>query len=180
MSDHIESTAAADTCSLLYRNDDDAFTVELRKDQLLSLEELVHLKRSASRAGDTASSLGSRTTSVFSSRKESSVTKPTSAGTSYVIDDKVATYASSVSATYGSASEAETDHDTALVGIGDQFDSDSVPLSGLGKRSQIKKSRAKCKKPVLVIHHEHPLPSSEEDETHAIIHQSSRRSGKGM
>lgn len=180
MSDYTESTAAADTSSLLYRNDD-ALTIALRSDQPLSLEELVHLNRSASRAGDTASSLGSRTTSVFSSRKESSITKPTSAGTSYVIDDKViATYASSVSATHGSASEAETDHDTALFGIGDQFGFESTPLSGLGKRSQTKNSKTKCKKPVLVIHHEHPLQSSSDEETLAIINQSSRRSGKGM
>lgn len=75
-------------------------------------------------------SIGSSPTAVFSSREPSVVTKPTTNGTFYpVYDDNgkgkaivAATYAASLSATHGSASEAEEERDDArrfaLLGTG--------------------------------------------------------------
>ena len=75
-----------------------------------------------------STSVGSSPTAVFSSREPSIVTKPTSYGTNYLAhdyngEDKIdMTYPSSLSATHGSESEAEFEHDDAsgdsLLGTG--------------------------------------------------------------
>ncbi|KAJ4295174.1 hypothetical protein N0V90_007184 [Kalmusia sp. IMI 367209] len=187
MSDHAESSTAATaaTSTMLSRNDDH-MTVALRSDRSISLDDLVYLNQTAPRTHDIPSSLGTLTTTVFSSQKESSVTKPTSAGTSYVIDGyngkgkgkAVVTYASSLSATHGSGSEAEAEQDNALFGVGDQFEIN--PLKGAAKarkRPRVNR-KPKSKKPVLVIHQQQPVPMSSDMDVEAVIEQSSRRSSK--
>ena len=76
-----------------------------------------HLSQASS---SVTTSVGSSPAAMFSSREPSIVTKPTSNGTDYSVyneenEDKVdITYAASLSATYGSESEAEVEHDDAL------------------------------------------------------------------
>ena len=166
---------------------DDPMTVALRSEGVLGIDELIHLNRALSPLPVVASSSGTLTSTVFSSRKESTGTKPTSAGTSYPVDGykgkAVATYASSVSATHGSGSEAEAElealRDSALVGVGDW--SADPPLKGSArarKRPRVNR-RPKHKKPVVIIQQEGTGSASSGDEGPAVAKQVARRNGKG-
>ena len=79
MSGHAESSAA--TVGIL-RNDD-ALSRALRNEVLLDIDEIVRINRALSPAHDALSSVESSSTAVFSSREESTITKPTSAGASH-------------------------------------------------------------------------------------------------
>jgi hypothetical protein len=177
MSDYAESSTAA----MLSRYDD-RMTAALRSETLLELQDIVQLQRATSPFHNVTSSVGTIPTAVFSSRKESNSTKPTSGGSSYPVDyhhgkgKAVATYASSLSATHGSGSEADAEQENALVGIGDWTGDDPVatrPLKGTARTR--KRPRAircsRLKKPVIIIQHDVPAqPSSGEDESPAAIH----------
>lgn len=181
------TAAAAGTSAILSRNDD-PFTLALRSNTegRLDLDDLVYLNRAGPSPRDYPSTVGTLTTTEFSSRKASSMTKPTSAGTSYVVDGyngkgkgkAVKTYASSLSATHGSGSEAEAEQDSVLFGVGDQFENN--PLKGAArarKRPPLNKS-SRPKKVPLVIHHDDAVTRSL-DEAGPAIQRSSRRSSKG-
>ena len=172
MSDYAESSTAA-----MLSRCDDSMTLALRSEGSLDLEDIVRLQRAASPTDDILSSVGTTSIAVFSSRKESYGTKPTSGGTSYPLDLRngkgkgVATYASSLSATHGSGSEAEAGQRDALIGIGDWTGDDPVtarPLKGAArarKRQRANRS-SRPKKPVIIIQHQVPgHTSSAEDES---------------
>lgn len=186
MSDYAESSTAATaaTSTVLSRNDD-PLTVALRSktEHPPSLAELVDLTRAGAPSRSLPSTLGTLTTTAFSSQKESSVTKPTSAGTSYVVDGYtgkgkskvVKTYASSMSATHGSGSEAEADQDNALAGVGDQFEVNTLR----GSRKPRKRPVAhRLKRIPPMIHYDTPPLMSSEEEMVRIEEPSSRH-GKG-
>ncbi|KAF1957028.1 hypothetical protein CC80DRAFT_53555 [Byssothecium circinans] len=169
------SSKHAESSTAVFTRNDDPMTVTLRSEGTVDLDDIVRLNRNASPSHDTPTSLGTLTTTLFSSHKESRGTKPTSAGTSYPIGGKgkaVATYASSLSATHGSGSEVEAEKDHAFVGIGDWTagaSSDAVcpPLKGVA-RTRKRPRHIKHKKPVVIIQHDRPhsdpYPASSEDE----------------
>ncbi|KAF1969538.1 hypothetical protein BU23DRAFT_236731 [Bimuria novae-zelandiae CBS 107.79] len=188
MSDYAESsTVAAAATTGLIRNDD-PLTVALRSEvrSPLSLEELVDLNRTDQASREYPSTLGTLTTTVFSSQKESSITKPTSAGTSYVVDGYtgkgkskvVKTYASSLSATHGSGSEAEAEQDNALFGVGDQFEGNTLKGSARARKRLRVNNIAKPKKVPLIIHYGRPVQVSSGEDLDPVIQQSSQRSSK--
>ncbi|KAF2193737.1 hypothetical protein K469DRAFT_241794 [Zopfia rhizophila CBS 207.26] len=166
--------------------DEDPFTLALRGSDHIGIDELISLNRNNSLT--VACSSAAPTTSFFSSHKGSSVTKPTSAGTSYPIEGKgkdkaVATYASSLSATHGSGSDTELEaiRDNALFGVGDWIgDGARTPRMPKGSTRTIKRPRRpKAKKPVVIQQTRHGS-ASEEDEgpaTEKINHRDGR--GKG-
>jgi hypothetical protein len=179
MSDYAESSTAA----MLSRYDD-RMTVALRSEGALELEDIIELQRAASPTHDVPSSVGTIPTAVFSSRKESNGTKPTSGGTSYPLEHyrgkgkAVATYASSLSATHGSGSELDVEQEKALVGIGDWTGDGPVtprPLKGAARaRKRPRANRcSRQKKPVIVIQ-QHRVPeyasSGEEEESPTATH----------
>jgi hypothetical protein len=190
MSNYAESSTAAtaDTSTVLARNDD-PFTIALRSEtgRPLSLDELVHLNRPDPPSRDLPSTVGTLTTTELSSWKESSVTKPTSAGTSYIVDGYIGkgkgkvvkTYASSLSATHGSGSEAEAEQDNALFGVGDQFESNTLRGAARARRRPRTNNTPRPKKVPLVIHYDDDVHVSSGEDTHPVIKQSSRGSSKG-
>jgi len=150
--------------------------------------ELISLTGAVSSFPTAASSSGTRSTAFSSSRKES--TKPTSAGTSYPVEryhgkgKAIATYPSSVSATQGSASEAEADVEafvnSTLVGVGDwATDSRSAapPLKG-GARARKRTRRSGQKKPPVVVHNGETECTSGE-EYPAVAKPATHRSARG-
>jgi hypothetical protein len=169
MSDYTNSYTAV----MLSRNDDH-ISIALRSGGAIELEDLVQLQRTTSPNTETSSSVCTPT-SVFTSRNESSGTKPTSGGTSYPLENyhgkgkAVATYASSLSATYGSGSEAEAEQDYALVGIG-QWAGEGPATTRLPKerskaRKRPRENRSmKLKKPVIIVQHEPPSQTSPADD----------------
>jgi len=177
MSDYAESSTAA----MLSRYDD-RMTAALRSEASLELEDIIQLQRAVSPFHHVTSSVGTTPTAVFSSRKESNGTKPTSGGSSYPVEHHygkgkaVATYASSLSATHGSGSEAEAGQDNALVGIGDWTGDGPVairPLKGTARaRKRPRANRcSRPKKPVVIIQHDVPgHASSGEEESPAGTH----------
>ncbi|KAF2793280.1 hypothetical protein K505DRAFT_244767 [Melanomma pulvis-pyrius CBS 109.77] len=166
----------------MFARNDDALTLRLRSEGPVGIDELINLHRATSPSPVVASSSGTRTTVVFSSREASTATKPTSAGTSYPVENytgkgkAIATYASSLSATQGSASEAEAEieatRDNSLFGLGDWTADGPVtaaPLKGFaraGKRQRTNR-RPKPKKPEVVIHGG-PVFASSDDEGPAV------------
>lgn len=108
------SEEAAPSVSFIISRNADPFTLALRNGDDLDNDELSQLNQASSSA---SSSVGSSSTAVFSSREPSIVTKRTSYGTGYPVHDykgegkAYATYAASLSATHGSDSEAEVEHD---------------------------------------------------------------------
>ncbi|KAF2830328.1 hypothetical protein CC86DRAFT_160030 [Ophiobolus disseminans] len=162
----------------------DPLSQALRNGDDLNVDEIAHLSKALSTSQDTLSSVGSPSTIVFSSRTESTVTKPTSADTSQqhsTHQDKgkrrvKSGYASSLSVTYGSASEAEVERralckDT-LIALGDWADTElehARPLKGVTRAKPRQQSRrmSKQKKPVIVI------------EQHDHAHVAGRASGRG-
>jgi hypothetical protein len=178
MSDHAESSTAA----MLSRYDD-CMSIALRSDRALELEDIVHLQRAVSPTHGMPSTVGTLTTAVTSSRKESSGTKPTSGGTSYPVNDyngkgkAMATYESSLSATHGSESEAEAQQEHALVGIGDWTGDGPLKGTAGARRRHRANRRPRCKKPVIVIQHSVPdHASSGEDERRTATHVASGNS----
>lgn len=190
MSDHAESSTAAiaATSPVLSRNDD-RLTVALRSETglSLSLDELVHLYQTDPPSHECPSTLGTLTTTVPSSQKESSVTKPTSAGTSYVVDGYsgkgkskiVKTYTSSLSATHGSGSEAEAEQNNTLIGVGDQFESNTLKGAARARKRPRANKNPKPKKIPLVIHYDGPVQASSEEDLVPVAKYSSYRSRKG-
>ncbi|KAF2449624.1 hypothetical protein P171DRAFT_196736 [Karstenula rhodostoma CBS 690.94] len=188
MSDYDESSTAAtaNTSTVLSRNDD-PLTVALRGEigHPISLDELVDLNR-AGPPHDFPSTMGTHTTTVLSSQKESSVTKPTSAGTSYIVDGYtgkgkgkiVKTYASSLSATHGSGSEAEAEQDNVLFGVGDQFESSTLRGAARARKRPRANRVSRPKKVPLVIHYNGPVHASSGEDLDPVIEHSSRCSSK--
>ena len=127
-------------------------------------------------ASSTATtSVGSSPAAVFSSRGPSIATKPTSYGTGYPPSGRHkeytvdTTYAASLSATHGSGSEAEADHDDALgatlVGAGAWSSSRQAQgqLLRRPEHAKVRLSRSlphRVKKPVVVLHQSTDPPSN--------------------
>ena len=176
MSDHAESSAAA-----ISRNDD-LITIALRSEDSIDLDDIVRLARAVSPLHDVPSSLGTLTTTAISTFKESNGTKPTSTATSYPVEGKgkaVATYESSLSATHGSASEAEAEKEQDFVGIGGW--TGDAPLKGTSrarKRRQQTNRRSKQKKPVVIIQHNDPSSTSPKEGECSAVENITRRSSK--
>lgn len=184
------TTAMTATAAAVLLRNEDPLTVALRSktESDFSLDELVDLNQTDQDFRQYASTLGTLTSTELSSQEESSVTKPTSAGTSYEIEGYigmgkgkvVTTYASSLSATHGSASEAEVEQDNALFGVGDQFESN--PLRGAARaRKRPRVSRSwKPKKVPLVIHQDLPGLASSEEGIIREIHNDPHRNNQGL
>jgi hypothetical protein len=174
-SNYAESSTAA-----LVSRDDDPMTVALRtKDSHIDLDEIVRLNRAASSSHHTDSTVGTLTTSVFSSHKGSSGTKQTSAGTSYPIfgqGNVVATYSSSLSASHGSVSDTE-EKNQAFIGIGEWTGMNPIKGAVRSRKRQQADRLPKYKKPVVIIQHDGPYPaSSDEDQYLTTENLSPRRS----
>jgi hypothetical protein len=170
MSDNAETSSA-----IMFARADDPMARRLRSEGTqIGIEELVDLNRQSPRPMD-ASTTGTLT-SVFTSKRPSTRTQPTSAGTIYPIHDyankgkAVATYASSsVSAIHGSGSdtELEASRENALTGLGDWAEN----TNGLGTTRALKGKarrrppprRPKDKKPVVILQQEGAGSASEED-----------------
>lgn len=158
--------------------DDDPNTLLFRGQAPIELDDIVsNLNTNINTSHSVASSSAAPTTSVFSSRKESSVTKPTSNGTSYPIsghDGKgkgTATYAPSLSATHGSGSDTEREavRNTELLGLGN--------WAGVEPIRQTRKTKKRPKKPVVIIQTDRPRHVSD-DEHDIITQQPDGRNGK--
>jgi hypothetical protein len=121
--------------------DDDPTTRRLREDPSIELDDIVSNLHQYQHISTSAASSTIPTSSVFSSRKESVGTKPTSAGTSYLLHKgngkgkATVTYSSSLSATHGSTSESE--HERAR----------DDPFAGMGDWAGVKQPRTTKKKP---------------------------------
>jgi hypothetical protein len=136
----------------------DPTTLSLRHDAAIELDRITsninsHIHASTSIA---ASSSAAPTESIWSSRKASSVTKPTSNGTSYPVvgnNDKgkvaIVSASSSMTATHGSGSDTEREvaRDQDFFGVGSWARASPIPIS---KKSN--KRPKKSKKPIVVIH----------------------------
>jgi hypothetical protein len=157
MSEHAESSTAA----AIFRNDD-VLSQALRGGNDLDINDIALLNQATFLPNDTLSSVGTSSTAVFSHHDESTITKPTSAGTQHNKGKgKLRTvYSSSLSGTHGSASEAEVgcavQRRDNLLAIGDWADSEldaSRPLKGTvrAKQRQQPRRKPKHKKPIVVI-----------------------------
>lgn len=150
MTDQAESS----TATMLHR-DEDALSQALRMENTLSIDEIAQLHRIQSPVHDIPSLLGSSDTTVFSSREDSTVTKPTTIETRQTTSkpfDKgkgkaVTFYSSSLSGTNGSASEAEFEQRDAcrhnLSAMGQWADDGTTITSTLkgGARAKGRKKR---------------------------------------
>lgn len=135
----------------------DPTTLSLRHDAAIELDRITsninsHIHASTSIA---ASSSAAPTGSIWSSRKASSVTKPTSNGTSYPVvgsngKGKVAivSASSSMTATHGSGSDTEREavRNQDFFGVGSWARAGTIPIPKSNKRPK------KSKKPVVIIH----------------------------
>lgn len=186
MSDYSEPSIAAteNTPTVLSRNED-PLTVALRSEtgHPLSLDDLVHLNRADPPSHDFPSTVGTRTATVLSSQNKSSITKPTSAGTSYVVDGytgKVKTYASSLSAAHGSGSEAEAEQDIALFGVGDQFENSTLRgVPRARRRPRENKMWRPKKMPPVIRYGVLPVHTSSEENMEPLTEHSRRYNSKG-
>lgn len=136
----------------------DPTTLSLRHDAAIELDRITsninsHIHASTSIA---ASSSAAPTGSIWSSRKASSVTKPTSNGTSYPVvgsngKGKVAivSASSSMTATHGSGSDTEREaaRDQDFFGVGSWARASPLPIP-----KKPNKRPKKSKKPVVIIH----------------------------
>ncbi|KAH6289556.1 hypothetical protein HBI39_209990 [Parastagonospora nodorum] len=143
--DSMSEDAGPSTRATLFRNDD-ALSQALRDVSSINLGDIVRLNQMAARSGDTASSVATSSTAVFTHREESTVTKPTSTDTYPRPKAPTAkgkgklggSFASSLSGNNGSASEAEVER-------------------GALRRNSLAKERlqihgtSKRKKPIVVI-----------------------------
>lgn len=152
--------------------DDDPTTLRLREDPLIELDDIVSNLHQYRHTSTSAASSSVPTDSVFSSRKESLGTKPTSAGTSYPLHKgkAVATYSSSLSATHGSDSEHERAREDPFAGMGD-WAGVKQPRAPNKKPS----GQSRPKKPVVIIQDDR---KAYEDDQHPSTHAVSRRNGK--
>ncbi|KAF3050334.1 hypothetical protein E8E11_005424 [Didymella keratinophila] len=149
---------------ILGRNGD-PLTLALRSGGELDHDDLLQLHEASS---STSTSLGSSPTTVFSSREPSIVTKPTSYGTDYPTHNyngkgkAQVEYASSLSATYGSDSETEAEHDntqrTALFGAGawssGQDSQDRCLRRAENSKIRLSKELPKRRKKIPVVIHQ--------------------------
>lgn len=193
MNSHAESSVTAMTATNpVFSRNDDPLTVALRSktESDFSLDDLVNLNRTDPPSREYSSTLGTPTSTIFSSQKKSNLTKPTSAGTSYILngyngegqDTVVRMYASSLSATRGSASEAEAEaeaeQENDLFGVGDQFENSTLRGAARARKRPRAGKSSKPKKIPLVIHHEPGGQlSSEEDLTPVVKHRYNRIRG---
>ncbi|EAT78314.2 hypothetical protein SNOG_14443 [Parastagonospora nodorum SN15] len=165
--DSMSEDAGPSTRATLFRNDD-ALSQALRDVSSINLGDIVRLNQMAARSGDTASSVATSSTAVFTHREESTVTKPTSTDTYPRPKAPTAkgkgklggSFASSLSGNNGSASEAEVERGAlrrnSLFAIGDW--ADPQPTSSRALKGTIRaKERlqihgtSKRKKPIVVI-----------------------------
>lgn len=156
------SRAPAPSVAFIIARNGDPLSLALRSGEELDHDSLLLLNEASS---STSTSEESSPTTVFSSREPTIVTKPTSHGTSYPVPDyngggkKNVAYPSSLSATHGSGSEAEIDHDDAhdayLLGTGAWTSSrQTIPPCLRGDR-RIRLSKvlpSRTKKPTVVLH----------------------------
>jgi hypothetical protein len=170
------SDIAESSTAVMFSRNDDPMTRVLRSNAELAMDDLINLNRQLSPSPVDVCSSGTLTTAVFSSHEPSTVTKPTSAGTSYPLDDykgkgkAVATYASSLSADHGSGSDNELDclQDNMLIGVGHWVPEGPVASRVLrgyaraGKRPR-QGRHSRSKKPVVVIQQHYADSASEED-----------------
>jgi len=158
--------------------DDDPTTILLRHDALADLDDIVNDLHRYDRTSPSTTSSTVPTNSVFSSRRGSVTTKPTSKGTSYPIEynkgkeKAVVTYASSLSATHGSGSDTEREvaRDDALAGLGHWA---GVSQTRTPKRKQIRPPRPK--KPVVIVHGGR---KSTDNDRETSVREVSRRTGR--
>jgi hypothetical protein len=161
MSVHAESSSTA----AILRNHD-VLSQALREGNNLDISDIVRLNQVVSAHHDALSSVGTSSTAVFSSRDESTVTKPTSTGTNHNKGKgKLNTgYSSSLSGTHGSASEAEVNCTTLrrdkLLAMCDWVDSEldiSRPLRGTARAKECQQPHPKLKhkNPIVVIEQDH-------------------------
>lgn len=158
------SEEAAPSVAFIIARNGDPLTLALRNGEYLSNDHLLRLTQASSSA---STSVRSSPTTVFSSREPSIVTKPTSYGTSYPAHnhngkEKVdTTYAESLSATHGSDSESEVEHDDArrqvLLGAGAWSSGPQVHGHCLrrSENAKVRLSKAlphRLKKPLVVLH----------------------------
>ena len=167
-------------------------THALRSEGILTIDELVELNRQSSYVPLDLSSTGTPTSTLYTSTKPSTNTKPTSAGTSYRVDNHLGkgttnvNYASSLSATHGSESDSELDasRDT-LLGVGGWAGAESGEVQLLKGPAKARRRprpirRLKEKKPPVVVHQEAVDSASDEDEDVPAMIQVTGRNGKGM
>ena len=141
----------------------DPLTLALRNGEEVDDDELVQLNQAST---PMSSSIGSSPTADFSSREPSIVTKPTSYGTNYPAHDynggdkTDVAYPSSLSATHGSGSEAEVEHEDArghsLLGAGAWTSSHQAKSSCLrGDRRARLSTKLRSRKKYPVVLHQH-------------------------
>lgn len=166
--------AESSTAATILRNDD-PLTLALRNGDALNIDDIARLDRSMSPAYDVLSSLGTSNIAVFSTHDNSTVTKPTSTGSTYYNNaykgkgKAKASYASSLSVANGSGSEAEAQRNTvgreALFAMGDWTSGDPVPTEPLRGTARAKTRcrsdrNIKHKKPTVKIFH-HVVPAAD-------------------
>lgn len=178
----------------IHRNDD-LLTQALRDDPRLDIYDIARLNRAMSPEYDALSSLGT-SPAVFSAEEDSTVTKPTSAGTPYPEYDHKgkgkakASYPSSLSVAHGSEAEAEARHDAvrreAFFAMGDwtvDCLGNTMPLKGTAQaKTLVRHTRSlKHKKPSVTVIQGNPPQSSNEVEEHAsVITVERARGNSGM
>lgn len=154
--------------------DDDPWSAFAYFDQTLDGDHLDE-RASTSAAGSTQSSPAN----IFSSHEPTIATKPTSNGTDYIQynhryrKEAEFTYATSLCATYGSASEEEIEHDdplhATLLGTGGWVSSHHVQDQCLRRRENTKIRLSKdlprrLKKPTIVLHQSDHVSTNDEQE----------------
>lgn len=161
------------------------------------MEKHIDLYNVTSPAPTKSSPLGSCTQAAFSSYKELTATKLTSAGTAtnltsagtaYPFKGKtIATYASSLSATQGSASEAEAENnatrDNTLVGVGYWMVESAPLLKGSAracKRQRVNLRLKHNKPPVVIIQQRGISCALSDDECSTVAKPEDRFNRKGM
>lgn len=178
--------AESSTASTILRNDD-PLSLALRNGAALDMDDIARLNRAVSPAHDALSSLGTASVAVFTACEESTVTKPTSIGTSHPNNipkagDKGkgrASYTSSLSVAHGSGSEAEAQHDAVLrdtlLAMGDwtaggSVSADTLKGSARSKRRHHNTQQLKRKKPIVeIIQHEKPASVSSDGDVDTVV-----------
>ena len=158
-------------------------TVNLRSEGSVDLDEIIRLNRAASPPHDISTTLGTLTTTLLSSHRESRGTKLTSTASFCQAEGKgkaPVPDAWSLSASHGS--EQDTSDALTLTGIGCWTEGPAQPpLKGLDKIPK-RTYRTKDKKPPVIIHgnrpDDGPYPPSSEDEGVSVVEKVARRSSK--
>ena len=150
------------------------------------MDDIARLNQAMPPPHDALSSVETSSTAVFSSREESTITKPTSADTStptVAHNDKgkrklKTGYASSLSVTHGSASEAEVERRALrrnnLFALGEWADTTLEPSRPLkctvrARDRQQSRRKSKQKKPLVVIRQDGRDHGSSEERDGLIV-----------